>query len=83
MNSRFARRITTISFFALLFSIQLAAQNQGNYIITNLGTLGGTFSSAAALTAMASASVMRMRKRCMAVKNAVQNRARKQAAGLR
>ncbi len=50
MNSRFARRITTISFFALLFSIQLAAQNQGNYIITNLGTLGGTFSSAISIS---------------------------------
>src|SRR5438874_9580698 len=46
MTSRIARRITTISLFALLFSIQLMAQNQSNYIVTNLGTLGGSSSSA-------------------------------------
>jgi len=50
MNSRFARRITTISFSALLFSIQLVAQNQSNYAVTNLGTLGGTFSSAISIS---------------------------------
>src|SRR5438128_10896064 len=50
MNSRFARRITTISFSALLFSIQLVAQNQRNYAVTTLGTLGGTFSSAISIS---------------------------------
>ena len=42
MNSGFMKRTTPISLLAaLLIPIQLVAQDQTNYVVTNLGTLGG------------------------------------------
>jgi probable HAF family extracellular repeat protein len=47
MKSKTLMRISTVTLFAALaIPVQLAAQKQIRYTVTDLGTLGGTFSQA-------------------------------------
>ncbi len=47
MNLRYLK---TITLFALLIPFQLVAQNSSNYVVTNLGTLGGAASAAISIS---------------------------------